>query len=323
MAARCRQMYTQEYGRMLTLREHMPLSTLTTFRIGGEARYYAEVATESDLVEALDWAREHELPFTILGGGSNILVSDEGYPGLVIHITSAQLAIDGDIVSLDAGRNLLQTIRECAENGLGGWEKMAGIPGTVGGAARGNAGAFGTEIKDVATLVRALNAETGEIRAFSTAECEFAYRSSFFKRHPEWIITFVQVKLAQGEPAELKASIESTIAEREKRHLQNVRAAGSYFTNPVAPAEVVAQFESEKCTRSRENRVPAGWLIEKAGFKGATLGGAQSSVMHPNYLLNASGTATAAEVRELADTIKQAVREQFGVELVEEAAYVG
>ena len=117
--------------------------------------------------------------------------------------------------------------------------------------------------------------------------------------------------------------MEATIAEREKRHLQNVRAAGSYFTNPIAPADIVAQFEAEKGTKSRENRVPAGWLIEKAVFKGATLGGAQSSMMHPNYLLNASGTATAAEVRELAATIKQAVREQFGVELTEEAAYVG
>ncbi len=308
---------------MITIQNQVPIAPLTTFQIGGAARYFVEVATEDDLHDALAWAREHGVPFSIFGGGSNVLAADEGYDGLVIHITSNGITVAGELITVDAGRNLLQTIRDCAERGLGGWEKMAGIPGTVGGAARGNAGAFGTEMKDVATTVRALNSQTGEFREFANEECAFGYRDSFFKRNPAWIITLVQVKLAQAEPVESLASMEATIAEREKRHLQNVRAAGSYFTNPIAPADIVAQFEAEKGTKSRENRVPAGWLIEKAGFKGATLGGAQSSMMHPNYLLNASGTATAAEVRELAATIKQAVREQFGVELTEEAAYVG
>lgn len=308
---------------MIFVKNQVPLAQRTTFQIGGSARYFVEVATEDDLQDALAWAREHRVPFAIFGGGSNILAADEGYNGLVIHIANKDINVAGEMITIDAGRNLLQTIRECADRGLGGWEKMGGIPGTVGGAARGNAGAFGTEIKDVATMVRALNSQTGEIREFSNAECEFSYRNSFFKRHPEWIITRVQARLISGDAATINAAIEATISEREKRHLQNVRAAGSYFMNPVAPAHIVEMFEKEKQVKSRENRVPAGWLIEKAGFKGATLGGAQSSMMHPNYLLNASGTATAAEVRELADTIKQAVREQFGVELAEEAAFVG
>lgn len=295
----------------------------TTFQIGGSARYFVEVRNEDDLHGALAWAKEKHLAWAILGGGSNVLASDEGFDGLVIHIVSDAMRIDGTIVTVDGGRNLLQTIRDAGAAGLGGWEKLAGIPGTIGGAARGNAGAFGSEMKDFVSTVRALNAETGEIRECANTECTFAYRDSFFKRNPQWIITSVQVKLAQAEKEKMDKSIEATIAEREKRHLQNVRAAGSYFTNPVAPAHIVEMFEGEKGIVSRENRVPAGWLIEKAGFKGAMLGGAQSSMQHPNYLMNASGSATAAEVRELADTIKEAVREQFSVELTEEAAFLG
>jgi UDP-N-acetylmuramate dehydrogenase len=237
----------------------------------------------------------------------------------VIRIVSDGMQRDGNLLTIDAGRNLLETIRDAAAQGLSGWEKLAGIPGTVGGAARGNAGAFGSEMKDVVTAVRALNTETGEINNFSNAECAFAYRQSYFKRHPQWIITLVQVRLAHAENEKIIESIDATITEREKRHLQNVRAAGSYFMNPVAPAHIVALFEQEKGVQSRENRVPAGWLIEKAGFKGAMFGGAQASMQHPNYLVNASGSATSAEVLELADTIKEAVREQFGVELQEEA----
>lgn len=305
---------------MLTITETTRLAEKTTFQIGGSARYFAEVTTEDELKEALLWARGQQLPFALLGGGSNVLASDEGFDGLVIHIASDAYQVAGDMVSIDAGRNLLQTIRDCATQGLGGWEKLAGIPGTVGGAARGNAGAFGSEIKDFAVSVRALHSGTLEIREFSNSECEFAYRNSFFKQHPEYLITLVQLKLAHEEKNSALESIDATIAEREKRHLQNVRAAGSYFMNPIAPQAIVDMFEAEKQVKSRENRVPAGWLIEKAGFKGARIGGAQSSMMHPNYLLNESGTATAAEVRELAATIKQAVFEQFGVELHEEAA---
>ncbi|MEN9412930.1 MAG: hypothetical protein RLZZ342_17 [Candidatus Parcubacteria bacterium] len=306
----------------MQIQENVLLAPHTTFQIGGTAAYFVEVTTEDELREALAWAREKKVPFALLGGGSNVLASDEGFDGLVIHIVSNSMRQDSDLLTLDAGRNLLHSIRDAAQAGLGGWEKLAGIPGTVGGAARGNAGAFGAEMKDFVTKIRALNTETGEINEFSNAECAFGYRQSYFKHHPQWAIVLVEVRLSAVESSTALAAIETTITEREKRHLQNVRAAGSYFMNPVAPAHIVALFEQEKGVQSRENRVPAGWLIEKAGFKGAMFGGAQASMQHPNYLVNASGEATAAEVLELADTIKEAVREQFGVELHEEAAFL-
>ena len=129
----------------------------------------------------------------------------------------------------------------------------------------------------------------------------------------------MKLVLQEVNPEESKRLADETIAERERRHLQNVKAAGSFFMNPVAPAEIVQMFEEEKQTKSREGRVPAGWLIEKAGMKGATVGGAIASEQHPNYIVN-TGTATAHDVRNLAQLIKMEVHVKFGIELHEEAA---
>jgi UDP-N-acetylmuramate dehydrogenase len=303
----------------LQIQENVPLAPFTTFQIGGMAKYFAEVESDENLRQALTWAHEKNVRFKIVSGGSNVLVSDEGFDGLIIHVVSSRFSFAGNEIAADAGVNLLTLIYAAADKGLGGWESLAGIPGTVGGAVRGNAGAFGSEIKDFVVKAGALHAETGEVREFINAECAFSYRESFFKRHPEWIITRVFLDLQKINPQESKSKIEATIAEREKRHLQNVKAAGSYFMNPKAPKHLQELFESEKGTPARESRVPAGWLIEKAGMKGAIVGGAQASLQHPNYLVN-TGTATSENVRALATEIKIAVHSQFGVTLTEEAA---
>jgi UDP-N-acetylmuramate dehydrogenase len=299
---------------MITIRENVPLSPLTTFEIGGQARYFVEVSTESEIRDALGWTREHEVPFFVIAGGSNLLVPDAGLDGLVIRIIGEKFDITENGLEASAGCNLLSLIRAAGEQGLGGWEKLAGIPGTVGGAVRGNAGAFGPEIKDFVTWVRAINTKTEDVHEFSNAECEFDYRMSFFKKNPEWIILDVHMQLRESNPA----VIEETIAERERRHIQNVKAAGSFFMNPVASQKIVSQFELEKQTTSRGGRVPAGWLIDKAGMKGTKLGGAQVSPQQANYIINADN-ATAEEVRELAAKIKEEVRRQFDVILQEEA----
>ncbi len=264
-------------------------------------------------------ARANDLPHTILAGGSNVLIPDEGITGLLIRITSGNFSFAGTELAADAGCNLLTLIRAASTNGLGGWEKLSGIPGTIGGAVRGNAGAFGPEMKDFVTLVRAFDSDTGEMREFPNNVCDFAYRHSFFKDNREWIITRVILQLQKVDFAESSRISEETIVEREKRHLQNVKAAGSFFMNPVAPAAVVNIFEKEKGVQSREGRVPAGWLIEKAGMKGATAGGAIASLQHPNYIVN-TGSATAKDVQNLASDIKRAVKSMFDIELQEEAA---
>ena len=303
----------------LEIRHDIPLAPLTTFKIGGKAKYFVSVRTTDDLRDAIIWARKNQERPVILAGGSNVLVSDSGIDGLVIHIVSDQFAFEGTRLTAEAGCNLLRLITESAERGYGGWESMAGIPGSIGGAVRGNAGAFGTEIKDFVRGVEALHLESGEQRDFDNASCDFSYRHSFFKDNPEWIVTRVTLDLLAVDIEASKAKIDETIAERERRHLQNVMAAGSFFMNPVAPEAVVKEFETEKNMTAREGRVPAGWLIEKSGMKGAVVGGAMASMQHPNYIVN-TGSATASDVRELATKIKMAVHERFGVMLSEEAA---
>ena len=304
---------------MITVQENVPLASLTTFQIGGPGRYVVQVSTEAEICEALEHARKNHLAFAILGGGSNVLASDAGFDGLIIRILGGKMRISGTELSVDAGCDLWQTIVQASQTGLGAWEKLAGIPGTVGGGVRGNACAFGIEIKDVVISVHALHCDTLEARTFLNAECEFTYRGSFFKTHPQWIILSVELRLTHIELEKSQESIQQTVAEREKRHLQNVRAAGSYFMNPLASEDVVRMFESEKATTARNGRVPAGWLIESAGMKGARQGGAVASLQHPNYLTNDNG-ATAADVQELARMIKEAVKAKFGIQLQEEAA---
>lgn len=302
----------------ISIQEHVPLAPLTTFGIGGPALHFCAVKSEDDVKEALLWAKKFNLPQVVLAGGSNVLIPDEGVKALVIHMEGDSFAFTDGELSADAGCNLLTLIRAASDEGLGGWEGLAGIPGSIGGAVRGNAGAFGSEIKDVLVSVRALHAETLESKEFVIGECGASYRTSFFKENPEWIITRVVVRLQPAEAAASMARVNDTIAERERRHIQNVQAAGSYFVNPIAPKEIQEVFEAEKGVKSREGRVPAGWLIEKAGMKGTVSGGAQASMQHPNYIVNMGG-ATARDVKFLAEQIKDAVEAKFGIRLKEEA----
>lgn len=303
---------------MIRIKENVPLAPMTTFGIGGPARFFAEVRSEEDIHEAIQWAKTRNVRVLILSGGSNVLIPDEGLDALVISMKSGDFSFVDAELQADAGCNLLQLIKAAAGCKLGGWEKLAGIPGTLGGAVRGNAGAFGPEIKDFIVRVRAFDMEKGDVRYFDNDACDFSYRHSFFKDHPEWLITRVWLLLRSVDTSESSRLIEETIREREKRHIQNVRAAGSFFVNPDAPKEIQEMFEREKDAPAREGRVPAGWLIEKVGLRGACVGDAVASEQHPNYIKN-DGSATAAQVRELARKIKDAVREQFGIELQEEA----
>lgn len=303
---------------MITIQENVELAKRTTFEIGGAARYFTEAKTEGDIREALLWARSKGVPYIIHAGGSNVLIPDEGLEALVIKIANTKWSVISSTLEAESGCNLLEMIQATNTLGFGGWEKLSGIPGTIGGAIRGNAGAFGSEIKDFVVKVRAINAYTLEVREFSNLECDFSYRMSYFKKHTDWIVLSTHLTLRKGNSVDFFRISEETIQEREKRHIQNVRAAGSYFMNPIAPQTIREQFEKEKGVTAREGRVPAGWLIDKSGMKGARVGDAMSSTQHPNYLVN-MGSATAADVKTLARKIKNAVRESFGIELVEEA----
>src|SRR3989344_7765799 len=160
---------------MLKIKENIPLAPLTTFEIGGPARYVIKARKDDDIRDAVQWAKEKNVRLVVLAGGSNVLVPDGGLDALVVRIVGNLYSFSEGVVDSWAGTNLLELIRALGAQGYGGWEKLAGIPGTIGGAVRGNAGAFGPEIKDFVTSVRALNMETGEERDFANVECEFSY----------------------------------------------------------------------------------------------------------------------------------------------------
>jgi len=308
----------------MKVEESVPLAQLTTFKVGGSALYFIEVTHQDDLGAALDYAQTRNLPYVLLAGGSNVLVKDSGFSGVVIHLRFEHFSIDQGkcIVSADAGASLMEVIEATTNENLMGMESMYGIPGTIGAAIRGNAGAFGTEVKDVLLEATALNIETREIKRFSNDSCSFSYRSSFFKKNPSWIVLSGVFALRADTEELAKARAEETLALRNERQIQNIQSAGSFFMNPLVSNELQELFEKEKGTPARENRVPAGWLIDKSGLKGFCENGACTGVRSANYILN-DGTASAQSIKDLAEKIQNTVFDTFGVELQEEVTLIG
>lgn len=310
---------------MFTLQEDIDLHPFTTFRVGGKARYLIEAKSEADLLEALKWAKEKNIPVFILGGGSNVLFSDRGWGGVVVKMENDEIRDEGEgKLFVGAGAILQRVIEYAKDRGLGGMEKLAGIPGTVGGAVRGNAGAFGAEMAQVASKVRALDRNTLESRAYSREACEFGYRESLFKKHPEYAILSAELSLTPNVNSEnLEKTMRETIATREQKHPQRMLCAGSFFMNPVVMNEKLRkEFERDTGMPAKSETLPAGWLIDHAGLRGKEVGGAKVSDIHPNYIVN-TGTATAESILILASLVKQRVRTELGVRLREEVQMVG
>ena len=308
---------------MLSIRRDVPLAPFSTFQIGGPADFFAGVTTTPELIEALDYALQNNLPTFVFSGGSNLLIADHGFRGLVIRIANAAMRFTDRDIYADAGTNLLDLVQTANARGLAGMERLAGIPGSVGGAIRGNAGAFGAEIKDVVLSVKAYDRERKTLREFSNRDCHFAYRDSYFKSHPELVIISAQLRLAEGDPVALAGASDQTMRQREAKHPQSAKCAGSFFMNPiVSDAALREEFTKDTGKVPKDEKLPAGWLIDHAGLRGKRLGGAEVSSKHPNYLVN-SGTATAEDIVMLASLVKQRVRTELGVQLKEEVQLVG
>lgn len=308
---------------MLSIKPHVPLAQFTSFKIGGPAEFFVEVETTNELVEALEYAEKNHFSVFVFAGGSNLLVNDKGVKGLVIHLVDTSFRIQDNKIMSHAGTNLLAVVKGATKASLAGMERLAGIPGSIGGAVRGNAGAFGMEIKDVVKKVKFYDREKRKLREFTNAECEFRYRSSYFKHHPETVILSLDLELVPGEAIELERINRETIAKREAKHPQYAKCAGSFFMNPLVPDEnLQAEFQKDTGTPSKDGKLPAGWLIDHVGLRGKTIGGAQVSPLHPNYFVN-TGDATAEQIIMLASLVKQRVRSELGVELHEEVQLVG
>ena len=332
------------------------LKSITSLRVGGAAAHFVTAGSEAEIIAAIEAAGDHNI--LIVGGGTNILVSDAGFDGTVIHISNNQLkaevdACSGATLTIGAGENWDDFVEMTLARGFAGLETLSGIPGTVGAAPIQNIGAYGHEVSEFITRVRTYDRQSKSLKTFTNSECEFEYRSSIFKKNPgRYIVLDVQFQLRQGEMtseityAELAKKLgvevgEKVLTERARAAVLELRAskgmllnsddkdcwsAGSFFTNPIISADVAAQLPDDAPRFPQPDgrvKTSAAWLIEHSGIqKGDELGGARVSTKHVLALTN-SGNATATEIASLARVIQDAVQMKFGIKLEPEVNLVG
>jgi UDP-N-acetylmuramate dehydrogenase len=346
----------------LPIQENVPLAPMTTLGIGGAARYFLPARDEQEVAAGVHWAGEQGLPLFVLGGGSNIVVADEGFPGLVLRMELRGLNLveepDG-IIALEAaaGEDWDQAVELAVSRNLAGIECLSGIPGTVGGTPVQNVGAYGQEVSETLVWVRALDRRSGCVVTLSNADCRFSYRQSIFNTaQPErYVVLAVTYRLRRnGEPALGYADLQKELAGTPTPSLAQVRdavrrirerkamllvpgdpdghSAGSFFKNPVVSR---AHFERIQGTApgpvphypagrdETQVKLAAAWLIENAGFrKGCTRGRVGISSKHTLALVNRGG-ASARELLALAREIQDGVNQKFGIELRPEPIFVG
>jgi UDP-N-acetylmuramate dehydrogenase len=340
----------------MTVEENIPLAPFTSFHIGGEARYLIRIKKAEDLASAISFAEEQSLPVFVLGGGSNILMSDQGFSGVVIKIEIDGVLFEenesGTGVVVGAGENWDSFVQKTVDRNLSGLENLSAIPGTVGAAPVQNIGAYGVEVKDAIISVEAFNTETKEIETLTRDDCQFAYRFSVFKK-PEgkkYIITRVTFFLGKDTPvfleykdiqAYMKASnlktldgkgLRQAIIEIRGRKLPNWRevgTAGSFFKNPIIPR---AEYETllhkfahmpHYVVSDEKVKIPAAWLLDNiCNFKGAVRGEAGVWRNQALVLVN-RGCATAHDIDALAQEMQQCVFNATGISLEREVEYVG
>ncbi|HXH05580.1 MAG TPA: UDP-N-acetylmuramate dehydrogenase [Vicinamibacterales bacterium] len=287
-----------------------PLAPLTTFKVGGPADWLVTVASVSALARAVEIARRHGVPVTVLGGGSNVLVADRGLPGVVVRVRGGEIRETPGGVRADAGVTINGLVRWMLNRGLAGLEAWAGTPGTVGGAVRGNAHFQGRLIGERIARVALLCAD-GRIAVVPQAEMEFGYDTSRPQRTGE-VVLWAEFRAEPGDPAVLRHTARASLAYRKATQPLDSPSAGCIFRNPDPTRD-----------RLPDGLPPsAGALIDRAGLKGARAGGAMISPTHANFIVNTGG-ATAADIRRLVERCKREVRERFGIELREEIVYLG
>jgi UDP-N-acetylmuramate dehydrogenase len=303
----------------LAISEKVPLSGCTRFAIGGPARWLVDVSTEAALDAAIAEIRRAGVPFTLIGGGTNLIVDDEGFPGVVLRYTACRIEVSGDVINVDSGAVLQSLVDFSVERGIGGLETMAGIPGWVGGAIYGNAGAYGHSIQERVESVRIFDGCA--FQELDNAACDFAYRESVFKRHKDWMITSALLRLQPADSAALRTTADCILKIRNEKYPPSMRCAGSIFKNLILdrlPEQVRAQIPASVI---REGKAPSAFFLEKAGAKGMVNGAIRVADYHANLIYN-SGGGSAAEVRDLIQVLKSRVRDRYGLDLEEEVQYI-
>ena len=299
--------------------ESASLRDYTRFGIGGPARLLADASSEAALERAIQAIREYGEQLAVMGGGTNLIVNDDGFAGVVLRYAGRALEIEGTTVRVAAGAVLQELVDSAVAAGLRGLETMTGIPGWVGGAIYGNAGAYGHSLHERIESVRFFDGVS--LREIGNRACGFRYRDSVFKRQKDWIVVSATLRLERAEPAGLRATAEGILKIRNEKYPPTMRCAGSIFKNLIwteLPAAVQARIPERLI---REGKVPSAYFLELAGAKGMVNGGVRVATYHANLIYN-DGGGTARQVRQLIGELQRRVRDQFGIELEEEVQYL-
>ena len=304
----------------LTVSTGTLLSRYTRFGIGGPADLYAETADAQAFIAAMTAARASGLETVVIGGGTTLIVSDAGFRGIVLRYRADRLQSAASCIMADAGAVLQDLVDFAIARGLKGLETLSGIPGSVGAAVYGNAGAYGHSISE--RVVRVRFYDGAEIRLFTNPECRFQYRESIFKQHKEWIIFSTELAMEPADAAALRQTADDILKVRNEKFPVTMKCAGSIFKNQLykdLPPDVAAAVPPNVV---REGKVPSAYFLEQVGAKGIQRGGIQVATYHANLIYNAGG-GTAADLCILIQQLKQRVRDRFGIALEEEVQYVG
>ena len=305
------------------VKENVSLKDYTTFKIGGKAKYFFVAKTKNELINAIKASKQLNLPFFILGNGSNVLFSDKEFKGLVIKIKNEKLKIKNCVIDTEAGTLLSILVKKAQQHSLSGLEWAVGIPGTIGGAVYGNASAFGKAIGDLVKQVEVLDLKTFKIKKLSKKECQFKYKDSIFKHKKNLLILSVILRLKKGNKEKIKENMKRFLTIRKETQPLNYPSAGCIFKNlGIQNSKLKIKKELfEKFPELRDfiqkGEIPAGYLIDKAGLKGKRIGDAMVSEKHANFIVNL-GNAKTKDVQKLIAHIKKKVKKIFGIELKEE-----
>jgi UDP-N-acetylmuramate dehydrogenase len=284
------------------------LAPLTTYNTGGKARFFISAGDASEIVKVISGAQQLGIPFFLIGGGSNLLISDSGYEGLIVKVDVRGMELSSPkAINCGAGVELMSLVDFATTNELTGLEFAAGIWGSVGGAICGNAGAFGGDMSSVLSEVTVVTGD-GRVKTVGRDYCRFEYRDSYLKKTSEVVVT-AKFELEPGKKQTIQSKVDEILKHRSDRHPVDSRTAGSFFKNVPDASQP-------------HGKLAAGKLLEDAGAKGLSVGGAKVFDKHANIIVN-TGKATTKDIRQLADIMKQKVLDKFGIELEEEVVSVG
>jgi UDP-N-acetylmuramate dehydrogenase len=296
------------------------LSNYTRFALGGPARVLADVSTPEEVGAALETARSSGQPHTLIGGGTNLVVSDQGFHGTVIRYVAADLKIEGQRIEAGAGAVLQTLVDASISAGLEGLHTMTGIPGWVGGAVYGNAGAYGHSLHEFVETVRYFDGKS--VKEIGNNACEFRYRESIFKQRKDWVVLSTTLRLPMSpDPERTRADADRILKTRNEKFPPEMKCAGSIFKNLLLADLPADARERVPAKVVREGKVASAFFLERVGAKGMACGGIHVADYHANLLYN-SGEGRAEEVRSLIDLLQQRVLAEYGIRLEAEVQFI-